>query len=84
MEAALLQVLRTQGTRSELRAIVYELADLFRLQGISAAHAADMIKIVAARASSAVPATGGAVGDSLGDRMTLIARWCAARYARGD
>jgi hypothetical protein len=84
MEAALLDVLRRQGTRSELRAVVYELAGLFRLQGIPASQAAESIKAVAARASTAMPVSGGAVGDSLSDRMALIGRWCTARYARGD
>jgi hypothetical protein len=84
VEAALVEALRTHGTRSELRAIVYELVDLFRLQGIPAPAAVATVKSVAARAGGSMRTEGAAVGDSLADRMTLIARWCAARYERGD
>jgi hypothetical protein len=85
IEAALLRTLRANGTRSELRGIVYELVDLFRLQGIPYQRALDAVKAVAARAGAAMLAEGTAAGDSLSDRMVLIANWCSARYGRvGD
>lgn len=84
LEAALLRVLRTNGTRSELRAIVYELVDHYRLQGMPLHQTADEIKRAAARAASSVSTNATAVGDSLADRMMLIARWCAVRYGRAD
>jgi hypothetical protein len=82
IEAALLRTLRANGTRSELRAIVYDLVDLFRLQGIPFQRALDAVKALAARAGVSVLAEGAAAGDSLADRMVLIAGWCAARYGR--
>jgi hypothetical protein len=82
IEAALLRTLRANGTRSELRAIVYELVDLFRIQGIPYQRALDTVKAVALRAGAAMLAEGAAAGDSLSDRMVLIANWCAVRYGR--
>jgi hypothetical protein len=82
IEAALLRTLRANGTRSELRASVYELVDLLRIQGMSFQRALDAVKAVAARAGVAMLADDGAAGDSLADRMVLIANWCSARYGR--
>jgi len=82
MEAALLHVLRTNGTRSELRTIIYSFVDLFRMQGIPFERAVDTIRAVAERARASMVTEGGAVGDSLADRMMLIARWCSVRYGR--
>jgi hypothetical protein len=85
IEAAIEKVLRAGGTRSELRELVNQFADLARLQGTPPEHAIGRIKTVAMRASTAladVPAP--AVGDSVTDRMAMIVRWCASRYFRAD
>jgi hypothetical protein len=42
-----------------------------------------MVKSVAMRAAPSVSPSP-AVGDSMADRLTMIVRWCTARYYRVD
>jgi hypothetical protein len=84
IEAAIERVLRAGGTRSELRDAVYEYADHARLQQIPPERVITMVKAVAMRASTGAIATSEAVGESLADRLTMIVRWCTARYYRVD
>ncbi len=83
IEASIERVLRAGGTRSELRELVEQFADLARMQQIPPERAITMVKAVAMRAS---PATTGpsVVGDSLADRLTMIVRWCTTRYYHVD
>jgi hypothetical protein len=84
LESAIARVLRARGTRSELREVVYQLADLFRLQGVPPAQGIMRIEDVATRASLTATDIGQAVGDAPADRLTLIARWATHRYSRAD
>jgi hypothetical protein len=82
IEAALDRVLRAGGTRTELRELVYQYADLARVQGIAPERALIAVKRIVERASLAV--SGSAAGDSAAERLALVVRWCTARYYRAD
>ena len=85
LEARIGAVLRTGGTRSQLRDLVYQLTDFLRMQGIPMDEATSLLKSVAGRAGPSMHATGEyAVGESTEDRMTMMLRWCTSRYQRGD
>ena len=84
IEASIERVLRAGGTRSELREMVEQFADLARMQQIPPERAITMVKAVAMRASPATTGTSSVVGDSLADRLTMIVRWCTVRYFRMD
>jgi hypothetical protein len=85
LEAAIERVLRAGGTRSELRELVEQFADLARVQGMPSERAISVLKGVASRAlaNAAIPIAP-PVGDSPTDRLAMIVRWCAARYYRAD
>lgn len=80
--AAIDRVLRTRGTRSELREVVYQFADLVKLQGIPPERAIGALKAIAQRSTMALEAP--PVGDSADDRSAMIVRWYVARYYRAD
>jgi hypothetical protein len=82
IEAAIERVLRARGTRSELRELVHQFADMARAQGIPPERAISTIKAIAQRSTMALDAP--AVGDSADDRTAMIVRWCTARYYRAD
>lgn len=84
IEASIERVLRAGGTRSELRDLVEQFADLARLQQVPPERAISMVKAVAMRASPSTTGMSSVVGDSLADRLTMIVRWCTARYYRVD
>lgn len=85
IERALARVLLSGGTRSELRDVVYDFADLLRLQGVPPERAIAAVKGVAQKAMYAMPTSGiPSVGDSPTDRMAMIVRWCTARFYRGE
>lgn len=85
IEASVERVLRSGGTRSELRELVEQFADLTRLQGLPPERAVSRIKAVAMRAAMTMThESEPAVGDSLTDRIAMIVRWCASRYYRAD
>ena len=84
IEAAIERVLRARGTRSELRELVQEFADHARIQQIPLERALTTVKAVAMRAASSGAAAPSTAGDSLEERITLILRWCTARYYRVD
>jgi hypothetical protein len=82
IEAAIDRVLRARGTRSELRELVYQFADLARVQGIPPERAISTMKAIAQRSTMVLDEP--AVGDSAADRTAMIVRWCMARYYRAD
>jgi hypothetical protein len=85
IEASIERVLRTGGTRSELRDLVEQFADLARLQGLPPERTVSRLKSVAMRATLAKAQDGEpAVGDAPSDRIAMIVRWCASRYYRAD
>lgn len=85
LESAIERVLRTRGTRSELRELVNQYADLARLQGVPAERAINGLEALALRTSETMTAESTpAVGDSPADRLALMVRWCTARYYRAD
>ena len=85
LEAAIERVLRAGGTRSELRELVEQFADLARLQGMPSDRAISTLKAIASRALTNAPVPiAPAVGDSPSDRIEMIVRWCDARYNRAD
>jgi hypothetical protein len=85
IESSIERVLRTGGTRSELRELVEQFADLARLEGLPPERAVSRIKSVAMRATMAMAhEPEPPVGDSPSDRIAMIVRWCASRYYRAD
>ena len=84
IEATIERVLRSGGTRSELRDAVYQFADHARMQQIPPERAISMVKAVAMRASPQAFTTAPSVGESLPDRLAMIVRWCTTRYYRVD
>jgi hypothetical protein len=80
------QVLRSGGTRSELRELVDRFADLARVIGFSLDDALARLDDVATRAASVMASSSdtAAVGESVADRRAMMARWCSARYQRAD
>src|SRR5258708_8190029 len=84
LEAAIGAVLRTGGTRSELRPLVHQLADLFRMQGMPLERALDTIRALGSRAQPLRSDVELAVGDSASDRLAVMEPWCSARFNRGD
>jgi hypothetical protein len=82
IEASIDRVLRAGGTRTQLRELVYQYADLARVQGIAPERALSAVKRIVERAQLA--ASGSAAGDSAGERLALVVRWCTARYYRAD
>ena len=85
LERAIYDVLRASGTRSELRDLVVQFSDLQRIQGASAERAMSALRTLAHRATPQMNTRGTlAVGDSPEDRITMMLRWCLARYGRAD
>lgn len=86
VESSIERVLRSGGTRSELRELIDRFADLARIAGVPASEAIGRLEAVAARVASGMPTSSSstAVGDSLSDRRAMMARWCSARYQRAD
>lgn len=82
LEAAIDRVLRKGGTRSELRDLVYQFADMTRIQGIPPERAISRMKAIAQRSAAGFDSS--TVGDSAADRMGMIVRWCTQRYYRAD
>jgi hypothetical protein len=87
IEQSLARLLRRQATRSEIREVVYQYADLHRLQGVPPDRAVGALQAVVqgALAARATQASGSAPeGTGLpADLMPLILRWYASRYDRG-
>lgn len=86
MERAILEALRSRGTRSELRGRVIEFTDYLRLRGVPADGAVSSVRALGMRATPFMNADDllVAVGDSATDRMAMMVRWCSARYHRAD
>lgn len=85
IEAAIEMVLRAGGTRSELRDLVYQFADFSRIQGVPVEHATQLVGELGERAAPDIAARGAtAVGDSVADRVAMMAGWCQLRYKRAD
>jgi hypothetical protein len=81
IEASIVRLLREGGTRSALRDSVHAFADLLWRQGVALEGAIDRITAVASRATPAITARAPqSVGDSAADRISMVVRWCAARY----
>ena len=84
LEGAIAEALRTRSTRSELRSMVTQLVDLFRLQDVPAEEGVMRIRTVAARASVALAQSDVAAGDAAAERVAMVVKWAAERYHRGD
>ena len=85
LEAEIAEVLRRGGTRSSLRVLVEELADLARLQRMPPEDAISAVSAIAQHAGPTMVARGeSAVGDSVSDRVTMMVRWIKARYRLAD
>ena len=83
LEATIVRALRTGGTRSELREAVYELVDLFRLQGIPAARGVALVMQTAARGARTDLPRADRPADAE-DWLRLVASWSERRYTRSD
>lgn len=85
IEDALVRILSAGGTRSELRDVVHQYADLLRLQGVSADRAIGSLKAVVHRALPKMWARNDSTaGDSAADFTAMSARWCAERFQQAD
>lgn len=85
LEAAIIGALRAGGTRSSLRVLVEEFADHARLRGTPEDSALVSLKALALRAGPELAARADVVvGESIADRITMMARWLRSRYVRAD
>lgn len=85
LEDTILSVLMANGTRSELRELVTELADYFHRQRVPRTRAESVMCEIGARAAPFMRAGNRvAVGESAADRIAMMVRWCRARYSRVD
>lgn len=85
LEGSIVAVLSTHGTRSELRELVHELTDFLRMQGATLERTISVISALGARAIPAMSSYAErVVGDSAGDRIAMMIRWCTARFNRAD
>ena len=85
LEAAIVTALLTAQTRSQLRDHVLALADFLRVRGTDVESAVQMVRMLGARATPLMSdASESAVGDAPADRITMMVRWCTARYRRAD
>lgn len=87
IEQTLARLLRRRATRSELREVVYQYADLHRLQGMAPERAVGALQAVV-RAALAVqrPQPVGEEQEPASlpaDLMSMIVRWHATRFHRG-
>ncbi|MEO6528158.1 MAG: hypothetical protein ABIP93_16165 [Gemmatimonadaceae bacterium] len=82
IERTLVRLLAGDAPRSQLRELVYEYADLHRLQGSTSDRALGMLQEIVTRASPRTPDLGSAAGDA-GDTMAMIVRWYVRRFAGG-
>lgn len=77
LEAALVRALVAGATRSELRDIVREYADLLTLQGESPDRTLASVRTLVRRALPRMHERDASLaGDSGADRQALIERWC--------
>lgn len=85
LEAAIIGQLRIGGTRNSLRVLVEEFADHSRVRGTPVDSALGSLKALALRAGPELAARGDlVVGESIADRITMMARWLRSRYVRAD
>jgi hypothetical protein len=85
IEATIVRLLHERASRSALRDAIEAFADHHRHQGIRPEQAIARLEVLASRAMSSVAACEPrGVGDSATDRMSMVVRWCAARYGRAD
>jgi hypothetical protein len=85
IEAAIVRLLGEGASRSSLRDAVHAYADLQRGQGVAPERAIARLKAVANRATPAIAVRAPrSVGESAEDRMSMVVRWCVARYFRAD
>jgi hypothetical protein len=84
IEQSLVRLLAGGATRSQLRELVYEYADLHRLQGSTPDRALVMLKEIVHRAvPRSSPRLGSAPGEAA-DTMAMIVRWFMGRFAGGE
>src|SRR5215212_10702153 len=80
IEGALVQALVSRATRSELRELVHQYADLLRLQGSSPERTIASLRALVRRTAPRMPFREDSVAcDSPEDRLNLIVHWCSAR-----
>lgn len=85
IEAAIVAALCAGCTRSTLRALVEQFSDHARLRGMPLDDSLAHLKAISLRSGPALVADSVAiVGESLADRITMMARWLRARYLRAD
>jgi len=85
IEATIVRLLCARASRSALRDAIEAFADHQRHQGIRPEQAIARLETLASRAMSSVAACEPrGAGDSATDRMSMVLRWCAARYGRAD
>ena len=85
IEATITRVLRASGTRSALRVAVEQYADLMRAQGVPRERAIGNLEVMARQSTPSIAmGESASVGESVADRIELMARWFARRYLRAD
>ena len=81
LKAAIFEVLRAGGTRSELRELVEQFSDYLQMQDVPLEHALSVLRELGSSATPFMNVHGTpAVGDSAVDRTAMMIRWCADRY----
>ncbi|MEO8560900.1 MAG: hypothetical protein ABI601_02420 [bacterium] len=83
IEQTLARLLARDATRSELREVVYQYADLHRIQGMEPELAVTSLKLIVRRAASARRATALTDDvDTADETMAMMIRWYSRRYNR--
>ena len=85
IEATIVRLLGEHASRSTLRDAIHAFADLQRGQQVAPERAIARLKAVVSRATPAIAGRAPhSVGESAEDRMSMVVRWCVARYFRAD
>jgi hypothetical protein len=84
IEQRLTNLLARHATRSELREVVYQYADLHRLQGIAPEHAQVTLKLIVRRAEPARTIHRDEDPGTTDETMAMLLRWYASRYYRSE
>ena len=82
IEESLIRLLSLQSTRSQVREVVYELADLHRLQGLSADRAIGQLKSVVQRGLFASARRSDLTAGIATETMAMVVRWYQQRFTR--
>jgi hypothetical protein len=82
IEKTLARLLARDATRSELREVVYQYADLHRIQGMAPELAVSALELIVRRATPSArrPTDLDVDAGAVGDTTSMVIRWYRRRY----